>query len=278
MIRIVVDSSSDYTLEEIKEKNLTLIPLIITIDGKSFIEGENLERNEFYEFLKSSQNIPKTSQPSPEAFLNVFEAAKAAGDDVICILLSSTLSGTYQNAFLAKMMTDYDRIHIIDSRSVASGLKLMADYALKLIDDGLTAEAIVEKVEDMKSRVHVFAALDTLDYLYKGGRLSKTSAAIGTLARLKPIITLNAEGRIEVVGKAIGKQKAMSSLISNLEEFEPDEKFPFTTLYTYDAQNCEKLEEKLLKNGIQTSYRTSIGAAIGTHAGPGAFGIVYVSK
>ena len=278
MIRIVVDSSSDYTLEEIKEKNLTLIPLSVTIDGTSYIEGQNLERNEFYEFLKSSEDVPKTSQPSPEAFLNVFEAAKAAGDDVICILLSSSISGTYQNAFLAKTMTDYDRIHLIDSLSVASGLKLMADYALKLIDDGLTVEAIVKKIEDMKSRVHVFAALDTLEYLYKGGRLSKTSAAIGTLARLKPIITLNAEGRIEVVGKAIGKQKAMSSLLSNLEEFEPDENFPFTTLYTYDAQNCEKLEEKLLKNGIQTAYRTSIGAVIGTHAGPGAFGIVYVSK
>ncbi len=278
MIRIVVDSSSDYTMEEIKEKNLTLIPLSVTIDGTSYIEGQNLERNEFYEFLKSSEDVPKTSQPSPEAFLNVFEAAKAAGDDVICILLSSSISGTYQNAFLAKTMTDYDRIHLIDSLSVASGLKLMADYALKLIDDGLTVEAIVKKIEDMKSRVHVFAALDTLEYLYKGGRLSKTSAAIGTLARLKPIITLNAEGRIEVVGKAIGKQKAMSSLLSNLEEFEPDENFPFTTLYTYDAQNCEKLEEKLLKNGIQTAYRTSIGAVIGTHAGPGAFGIVYVSK
>ena len=278
MIRIVVDSSSDYTMEEIKEKNLTLIPLSVTIDGTSYIEGENLERNEFYEFLKSAQDIPKTSQPSPEAFLNVFEDAKAAGDDVICILLSSTLSGTYQNAFLAKMMTDYDRIYLIDSRSVASGLKLMADYALELINNGYTAEAIVEKIEDLKTRVHVFAALDTLEYLYKGGRLSKTSAAIGTLARLKPIITLNAEGRIEVVGKAIGKQKAMTSLLSNLEEFEPDENFPFTTLYTYDVQNCEKLEEKLLKNGIQTAYRTSIGAVIGTHAGPGAFGIVYVSK
>ena len=278
MIRIVVDSSSDYTMEEIKEKNLTLIPLSVTIDGTSYIEGENLERNEFYEFLKSSQDVPKTSQPSPEAFLNVFEDAKTAGDDVICILLSSALSGTYQNAFLAKMMTDYDRIHLIDSRSVASGLKLMADYALELIDNGYSAKSIVEKIEGIKSHVHVFAVLDTLEYLYKGGRLSKTSAAIGTLARLKPIITLNAEGRIEVVGKAIGKQKAMTSLLSNLEEFEPDKNFPFTTLYTYDAQNCEKLEEKLLKNGIQTAYRTSIGAVIGTHAGPGAFGIVYVSK
>ena len=278
MIQIIIDSSSDYTMEEIKEKNLTLVPLTVTIDGTSYIDCITHERDEFYERLKTCQEIPKTSQPSPEAFLKVFENAKANNDDVICILLSSALSGTCQSAHLAKNMADYDRIHIIDSLSVASGLKLMADYALDLIADGCSVEEIVNKVEHMKSRVRIFAALDTLEYLYKGGRLSKSSAAIGTLARLKPIITINEEGKIEVVGKAIGKQKAISGLLSQLEKYAPDEHFPFTTLYTHDVDNCEKLEEKLLKNGIHTEYRTSIGAAIGTHAGPGAFGIVYVSK
>ena len=233
MIQIIIDSSSDYTMEEIKEKNLTLVPLTVTIDGTSYIDGINLERDEFYERLKTCQEIPKTSQPSPEAFLKVFENAKANNDDVICILLSSALSGTCQSAHLAKNMADYDRIHIIDSLSVASGLKLMADYALDLIADGCSVEEIVNKVEHMKSRVRIFAALDTLEYLYKGGRLSKSSAAIGTLARLKPIITINEEGKIEVVGKAIGKQKAISGLLSQLEKYAPDEHFTFTTLYKH---------------------------------------------
>ena len=278
MIRIIVDSSSDYTMEEIKEKNLTLIPLTVHIDGTSYIEGENLERNEFYELLKTCQEFPKTSQPSPEAFLKVFEDAKAAGDDVICILLSSALSGTCQSAHLAKNMVEYDRIHIIDSLSATAGTELMADYALKLVNEGYSAAEIVTKVEAMKSRVRIFAALDTLEYLYKGGRLSKTSAAIGTLARLKPIITLNPEGKIDVVGKAIGKQKAISGIIEQCQKFECDPSFPIHLIYSYDTENCEKLEAKLLKNDIFAQNRTAIGAIIGAHIGPGAFGVVYVSQ
>ena len=278
MIRIVVDSSSDFTMEEIKEKNLSLVPLTVHIDGNNYIEGENLERTEFYELLKTCQEFPKTSQPSPEAFLNVFNNAKEAGDSVICILLSSSLSGTCQSAHLAKSMAEYDDIYIIDSLSATTGIQLLANYAVKLVEEGLDIHTIVEKVEDAKSRIKIFAALDTLEYLYKGGRLSKASAAIGTLARLKPIITVNAEGCIDVVGKAIGKQKAMSGIIEHLTAFEPDPAFPVTTLYSFDADNCQKLEDKLLKNNVQAASRTSIGAIIGAHVGPGAFGVVYICK
>lgn len=278
MIRIIVDSSSDYTMEEIKEKNLKLVSLTVNIDGTSYIEGENLERNEFYERLSTCQEFPKTSQPSPESFLNAFNEAKEAGDEVICILLSSTLSGTCQSAHLAKSMAEYDSIHIIDSLTATAGIRVIAEYALKLVSEGLSAEAVVEKVEAMKSRVRIFAALDTLEYLYKGGRLSKASATIGTLARLKPIISVNEEGTIDVVGKAIGRQKAVSAILSNLEKYEPDPDFTIGAVYTYDAENCEKLEDKLAKMNITPNVRASIGATIGAHVGPGAYGVVYVSK
>lgn len=278
MIRIIIDSASDYTMEEIQERNLTLVSLTVNIDGTSYIEGDNLGRNEFYEILKTSKEFPKTSQPSPEAFLNAFNEAKEAGDSVICILLSSSLSGTCQSAHLAKSMAEYDNIHIIDSLSATHGIRMMSEYALKLVSEGLSAEEIVEKINDMKSRVKIFAALDTLEYLYKGGRLSKASATIGTLARVKPIITVNTEGRIDVVGKAIGKQKAVSGILGNMEKFERDEAFPVYTIYTYDAENCEKLEDKLLKASVKTDERLSIGSIIGAHVGPGAYGIIYVSK
>ena len=278
MIRIIVDSSSDYTMEEIKEKVLTIVSLTVNIDGTSYIEGENLGRTEFYERLKTCQEFPKTSQPSPESFLNIFNEAKEAGDDVICILLSSALSGTCQCAHLAKSMAEYDNIHIIDSLTATAGIRVIAEYALKLVAEGLSAEAIVEKVEAMKSRVRIFAALDTLEFLYKGGRLSKASATIGTLARLKPIISVNEEGKIDVVGKAIGRQKAVSGILSNLEKYEPDTDFSLVTIYTYDADNCEKLEDKLTKMNITNDVRADIGAIIGAHVGPGAYGVAYVSK
>ena len=278
MIRIIVDSSSDYTMEELKEKNLTLVSLTVNIDGTSYIEGETLGRDEFYERLKTSQDFPKTSQPSPESFLNVFNEAKEAGDDVICILLSSALSGTCQCAHLAKNMSEYDNVHIIDSLTATSGIRVIAEYALKLVAEGLTAEAIVEKIEAMKDRVRIFAALDTLEFLYKGGRLSKASATIGTLARVKPLIRVNEEGTIDVIGKAIGRQKAVSGILSNLEKYEPDTDFTFVSVYSYDAENCEKLEDKLAKMNITPDVRASIGSTIGAHIGPGAYGVVYVSK
>ena len=278
MIRILVDSSSDYLMEEIKEKNLELVSLNVIIDGENYIEGENLGRDEFYERLKTCQEFPKTSQPSPESFLKVFNEAKEAGDDVICILLSSSISGTCQCAHLAKNISEYDNIYIIDSLTATGGIRVIAEYALALVSEGLSAEVIVEKIEAMKNRVRLFAAFDTLEYLYKGGRLSKSSAAIGTLARVKPIISVSEAGTIDVIGKAIGRQKAISGILSHVEKYEIDPEFPIVAVYTYDAENCEKLEDKLAKNNINVNTRASIGAVIGSHVGPGAYGVAYVSK
>lgn len=278
MIRILVDSSSDYLGEQIKEKNLEFVSLNVIFDGENYIEGENLGRDEFYERLKTCKEFPKTSQPSPESFLKVFNEAKEAGDDVICILLSSSISGTCQCAHLAKNISEYDNIYIIDSLTATGGIQVITEYARRLVAEGLSAEAIVEKIEAMKNRVRLFAAFDTLEYLYKGGRLSKSSAAIGTLARVKPIISVSEAGTIDVVGKAIGRQKAISGILSHVEKYEIDTEFPIITVYTYDAENCEKLEDKLAKNGINVDVRTSIGAVIGSHVGPGAYGVTYVSK
>ena len=278
MIRILIDSSSDYLREDIKEKNLELVSLNVIIDGENYIEGENLARDEFYERLKTCKEFPKTSQPSPESFLKVFNEAKEAGDDVICILLSSSISGTCQCAHLAKNISEYDNIYIIDSLTATGGIQVITEYARRLVAEGLSAEAIVEKIEAMKNRVRLFAAFDTLEYLYKGGRLSKSSAAIGTLARVKPIISVSEAGTIDVIGKAIGRQKAISGILSNVEKYEIDPEFPIVTVYTYDAENCEKLEDKLAKNNINVDIRTSIGSVIGAHVGPGAYGVAYVSK
>ena len=129
MIRLVVDSSADFLAEELKEKNIELVPLNIALAGETYQDGVTLERNQFYEILTGQEDFPKTSQPSPENFLTLFENAKEAGDDVICILLSSSLSGTCQSAHLAKNMAEYDNIHIVDSLSATFGIKILADHA-----------------------------------------------------------------------------------------------------------------------------------------------------
>lgn len=278
MIRILVDSSSDYLMDEIKEKNLEIAPIGITIGEQTYYDGQNLDRNQFYEILEESKAFPQTSQPSPQEFLDIFEDAKVKQDDIICILLSSALSGTYQSAVLAKQMAGYERIFIIDSLSATFNIKIMADYALELVKKGQTSEEIVASIESMKSKVKVYAALDTLEYLARGGRISKTTAAIGGLANVKPIITVSEEGEVTLLGKAFGKNKAISQIIHYLENLEIDTRFPVYAIYSYGTENCEHFQEKLTQAGISVATRMQIGPTIGTHIGPGAFGIVFVSR
>ena len=278
MIRILVDSSADYSLKELEEKNIELIPLSVTLDDTTYLDTVELERNHFYELLESTGSFPKTSQPSPEAFAAVFEDAKEKGDEVICILLSSALSGTCQSATLAKSVVEYDNIYIIDSLSATIAIKLMADYADKLRRRNVPAEEIVEKVEGMKSRTRIFAAIDTLEYLQRGGRISKTAAAIGSLANLKPIITVTQEGTVAIVSKCIGRNKAIATVLKFFEEHPADPEFPVYPAYTYGRENTQKLVAECAKDSIVCADFQQVGAAIGAHIGAGAFGLIYVEK
>lgn len=278
MIRIVVDSSSDYQKEEIREKKLDLVTIAITIGEKQYVDGVDLERDRFYEILEETGEFPKTAQPSPQQFLDVFLDAKKKGDEVVCITLSSALSGTYQSALLAKDMAEYEPVYIVDSKTATCNIKVLADYARKLADDGQSARGIAEQIEALKSRVKVVAALDTLEYLSRGGRLGRTAAAIGDMAGLKPLITITEDGEVAMLGKALGKNKAISHILRHLEKLKIDEAFPVYSIYSYGTENCEKFEEKLEAHGIRTTNRLQIGATIGAHIGPEAFGIIFVEQ
>lgn len=278
MIRIIVDSSADYLPEELEQKNIDLVPLRITIGDNTYIEGENLTRNQFYEILEATGEFPKTSQPSPQDLVDIFEDAKEKGDSVICVLLSSALSGTYQSAVLSKEMADYDDIYLVDSLSATFGIRIMVEHACKLRQQGASAQEIAETLESLKSRIKIVAALDTLEYLARGGRISKAVASIGELANLKPIITVTPEGTVGVIGKCIGKNKAIAFLRKAVQKESIDFNYDVYTLYSYGKENITKLEEKFTQDGIIATNCLQIGATIGAHVGPGAFGIIYIEK
>lgn len=278
MIRIVVDSSADYTLAQIAEKGLELVPMNITFGEDVYVEGKDLSREQFYELLEKSPVFPKTSQPTPQTFLSVFGDAKQHGDEVICILLASSLSGTYQSATLAKEMVDYEKIYIIDSCTAAPCIQVLADYALTLRKENKPAIDIVNAVEAVKTRVKVVAMIDTLEYLYRGGRLSKATATIGEIAKVKPVITLAKDGTIEIMGKCLGRIKAMNYILKHLEKQTLDPAFPMISVYSYGLKNCEKFEEKLHEKQMNFAYRAQLGPTIGTHVGGEVFGLVYVVK
>ena len=278
MIRILLDSSADFSAEEAKVRNMELVPINITFNDKNYLDGVDITKDEFYELLTSSETFPMTAQPSPQDFLDIFEDAKEKGDQIIYLSLSSGLSGTFQSATLAKNMAEYDEIYLVDTLSATRAIRLMAEYACKLREEGKDAATIVEELENFRSRVVILAAVDTLEYLQKGGRLSKAAAAIGELANLKPIITVTEEGKIGVPAKALGRNKAISTLIKMITEKQIDTTFPIYSLYAVGEENTEKLEQKLGKEGVRVTKRLQIGSTIGCHVGPGAYGVIFVTK
>lgn len=278
MIRILVEGSSDFTIEEAKERNLIYVPITITLNGTSYRSALDIDCAHFYTLLTQTDEFPKTSQPSPQDFLDHFMEAKERGDELICLLISSALSGTYQSALLAKNMAEYDKIYLIDTLSATVPVRILTDYAIRLIQDGLDAVTITAQLETLKGRIHAMAGVDTLEYLCRGGRLSRTAAAIGELANLKPIVHLTEEGTIAVMGKCIGRNKAIAFLQKALQEVELDPAFPLITLYSGDSSNCERLEQKLISEQYTIQERLELGPVIGSHVGPGIFGLVYVTK
>lgn len=278
MIRILVDSAADFSKKEIEEKGIHLVPLQVNFQEEQYLDGVNLERDEFYEKLVHGKDFPKTSQPSPQEFLDVFEEVKEKGDELICILLSSALSGTCQSAQLARSMVDYDKIYIVDSLSAVVAIRILCDTALDMAAKGNTAQEIVEALEELKGRTQIFAAVDTLEYLAKGGRISKAAATIGDMANLKPIITVSREGTVEVVGKGIGVNRTLTAIQKKIAGYQIDENYPVYSLFSYGEENCVKLEQKMERNGCKVDSRKQIGPAIGTHIGPEAFGVCFVEK
>ena len=277
MIKFLLDTSSDFTVEEVKEKGMNLVPLHITLGEADYKDAYDLTKDAFYELLTTNEEFPKTSQPTPQDFVDAFEDAKEKGDELICILLSSRLSGTFQSATLAKSIVEYDNIHLVDSLGATHMIRIMVEYAQDLAAEGKGAKEIVEALEEMKSKIKVLAVVDTLEYLCKGGRVSKTTAAIGEAAKVKPMITV-ANGEVAVIGKSLGKNKAIGNLLKALGECEVDERFPIYSVSTLGTENCEVFEKRLTDAGYSFRERLQIGATIGTHVGPGVFGMIFVTK
>lgn len=279
MIKIITDSTADIDLEYAKKLDIEIVPLKVIIDGKEYKDRIDLQPDQFYQLLQDSEVLPTTSQPSPQDFLTLFEDAKKNNDSVIVMTLSSVISGTYQSANIAKDLAEYENIFIIDSLAATQMLRLLVLKAVALREMKIDVKEMVKILEEYKTRIRIFAFVDTLEYLYKGGRLSKTAAAAGTLLKFKPIIGLK-EGKLEMFAKARGTQKATTKIIELIhEDGEIDFNEPICIGYTGNDEGLEKFEQTLRDefkfNDVLHGF---VGPVIGTHAGPGARLIAYVSQ
>lgn len=279
MIKIITDSTSDIDLKYAQELNVEVVPLKVIIDGKEYKDRIDLQPEEFYDLLVNSQTLPSTSQPSPQDFVDLYETAKNNNDSVIVITLSSVISGTYQSANLAKDLVDYDDIYVIDSLGTTQMQRLLILKAVALRNEGMNAQDLYTFLEEYKHRIRLFAFVDTLEYLYKGGRLSRTAATAGTLLKFKPIIGFD-EGKLDVFAKARGTQKATAKIIDLIQqdgEMDLDE--PICIGYTGSSDGLDKFENTLRETlHFDETLHGIVGPVIGTHAGPGARLIAYVKK
>ena len=280
MIRIVTDSAADFEPKELEQLHIDCIPLSVHFGETDYQENVNLSKDLFYELLLCSEESPKTSQAAPQTLLDLFEDAVKAGDEVIYITLSSALSGTYQSAVMAKNMVGSERCHVVDSCNATGGQRMILEYAARLRDEGKTVQQIIEATEALRSRVVLFACIDTLEYLYKGGRISQTTYKLGTLANIKPIITVESDGSIGIPAKAMGMRKGMDHLCKQVQLRPVDSEFPFYVMYTNNRNVAQTLASRLEAVGIAVPENRiiQVGAAIGSHIGPDACGLVYVTQ
>ena len=280
MIRILTDSASDILPAEAEQLGVTVIPLNVTLeDGTVLRDGVDMTPSAYYEILAGCRKLPTTSQPSPELFENFFLEAAAAGDEVIGIFLSHALSGTYQCAKLAADMANVDNVLFVDSGHVCLSEALLVRLAVQLRDSGKTAGQIAAILEHAKEHLHLVAAIDDLKYLRKGGRLPAAVAVAGGMLGIKPLITIQ-DGKVAMAGKARGLPGAYVALFKKVEEMGGiSPAFPALAGYTVSPREVTPIQTYLRDNLQQEDLLVrQIGCVIGTHAGPGAFGIAFCDK
>lgn len=276
-ICIITDSSSDLERSAAQEMGVELVSMSIQFGEKSYLDGVDLDKHQFYELLAENPDSPTTAQPTPNDFLAPLQRAKELGQEALIITLSSALSGTYQSALIAKDMCDYEPVYVVDSLSATAGVHILVDRACRLQEEGLSAREIAERLEELKGRIRIFAVIDTLEYLRRGGRLSNLQAGIGTVTKLKPVISVR-EGAVMVVGKAFGTVAATKQLMKFLSEHPVDDSFPAFALYSDDKGPVEEFLPRLQESqGLPRDLRfCAVGPTIGTHVGPGVVGMAYV--
>ena len=276
--RIIVDSTADL-IPEIKNR-VHVVPLTVHFGDEEYIDGVNIDHKTFYEKLIETDVLPTTSQATPDAFIKEFEKVKEANESAIVITLSSKFSGTYQSAKIA--VGEYENIYLIDSGTAAIGVGILVELAFSLLDSGKSAEEAVQILEEEKKKIVIVALVDTLEYLKRGGRVSKTVAFAGNVLNIKPVLSVT-EGNINLIGKARGSKRGNNLLVQEIDKAGGiDFSKPAFLGYTgiSDALLLKYIEDSkhLWKDNLDELRYTTIGSVIGTHAGPGAVAVAFFKK
>lgn len=277
---IVTDTASDLLEDEAAELGVKLAPLDIAFGDIHCTRNTPEKFDEFYRLLETSEEFPKTSQPSPDTYLGFIREAQENDEEVLILCMTSDISGTYESARMTANLSDYDRIAVIDTRQAIVSQGIVVRYAVKLRDEGKTLAEMVPLIEEFSSRVHVCGIMGTLTYLRKGGRIPASLAVIGNLLKIKPTIAVE-NGELVSPAKAKGTAAAKKIIWKQFAEADIDPEWPVYFPYTSDRELAEKLREETVERfglDIENTCFQQVGGTIGAHLGPGAFGFAYVEK
>ncbi|OEG00341.1 EDD domain protein [Vulcanibacillus modesticaldus] len=276
-VYVVTDSTADIPKDLIKSLGIEVVPLKVHFEAETYLDGETITANEFYKKLEKSDQLPTTSQPSPLDFVEVYK--RLAGGEkakIVSIHLSSALSGTVQSALLAKTMVEEDGIEVtvIDSKKASYSIGIIVVGVAKAIKEGKNYEEITELARKLVAETQVYFLVESLNYLYKGGRIGRASHLVGSLLNIKPILSLNEHGEVYAIDKVRGRNRATSRILEFFKDFAHNKPVNVGISHAANYDEAKRFEDKLREIfDIQDFVITNIGPVIGTHVGQGTVAI-----
>jgi DegV family protein with EDD domain len=278
-IKIVTDSTCDLPKEFVEKFDIKVVPLSVNFGDDSYLDGIEISNKEFYDRLRNADKLPTTSQVSPGEFVEVFNEILDKDDEVLGIFLAKEFSGTFPSAKIAKDIIKSDKIHLIDSRGVTGALAAVVLAAGDLVHRGLSIENIELRLEEFIRNSESVLVIDTLEYLVKGGRISKAQGAIGSVLSVKPVLTIG-DGKLDTLAKVRGRKKGIKWMIDWVKDnrFDLSDKRVFI-LDTDDPKFHQDIKDALLENfEVGEIIDIEVGAVVGTHGGPGCGGICFINE
>lgn len=275
-IQIVADSAADLPLEFVLKNNIEVVPMNIQFGDQTFKDGIELSKEAFYEKISISKDVPKTSLPAPQAFVEAFNKAKDKGP-ILSITISAATSGTYQSVLVAKSMFDHP-IEVIDSLNISMGTGLQIMKAQELIDQGLSLEEVKEEILRNRNNYHTFIAIKDLENVIKGGRISNWKGNIAQFLDIKPILNLFPDGSIKVVANIRGRKKQLRRVLELFQETNKDvSKEPFVILHAKAPQDELDYLIKEIRRILNPKeiILGELGPAMGSHGGFGSIGFAF---
>lgn len=276
-VQIITDSTSDLTEQEQRELNVHMLHMRVIFEDGVYTDGVDITKEQFYEKQAQAKILPKTTQVNPQEYCDAFEPLLAGGDEVVAIIMSSRLSGTFQSAQIAKdMAKGGERLYLVDSLNVTIGEGLLAREAVRMRDAGATGAQIAAALEELKHRVRFVAFIGTLKYLKMGGRISTSTAVLGTMLGISPVVAI-VDGEVKSVGQVRGKQKILSYTLDFFREYPVDSRHCVVFGHSRCLETMEVYRDKCVQAlGIRDYAWDELGAVIGTHSGPGCYGVAYI--